>query len=490
MTGFRDQFRTSEERASAIRFALDPTNWTESKWGKIFTAGGVLKVPMVLAQKMATPLFTWLTDYNQAMEGATRLAAYKVALERGLSKQRAASIAKNMTVNFNRKGQVGMQAGALYAFFNASVQGTARMGDVLVDTKNGQGFALKPIGYKIIGGGILLGAMQAALLAAMGFDDDEPPEFVRERNFIIPLGLLTDDKKYVTVPMPLGWHVFPNLGRISTEFVLSGFKDPGKRLAKLLTITAESFNPLGSTTSLTQFISPTVTDPIVAIAENKDWTGKPIARESFNRNAPGFTLARDTATTPAKLMAEGINYLSGGTKYVRGALSPTPDQIDYLIGQVTGGVGRELGKLNQTGAAALTGEDLPPYKIPLLGRFYGDADGPSAQGSRFYDNVNRLSAHEAQIKGLSEDAGKSRDATVKAALELEEKRYKAQHPEADLAPMANRVERQVRELRKKKRELLAAGAPRSEVKAIEDRITDRMMELNDAVKAKKEKAPA
>jgi hypothetical protein len=29
--------------------------------------------------------------------------------------------------------------------------------------------------------------MQAVVLAMAGFDDDEPPEFIRQRNFIVPL---------------------------------------------------------------------------------------------------------------------------------------------------------------------------------------------------------------------------------------------------------------------------------------------------------------
>jgi hypothetical protein len=489
MTGFRDQFRTSEERADAIRFAMDPTNWTESKWGRVFTAGGLLKVPLTTAQKLATPLFTWLTDYNQAMEGATRLAAYKVALEQGLSKQRAASIAKNMTVNFNRKGQVGMQAGALYAFFNASVQGTARMGEVLIDTKGGQGFGLKPAARYIIGGGILLGAIQAMLLAAMGFDDDEPPEFVRERNLIIPTGWATGQKDYIQIPMPLGWHVFPNIGRIATEYVLDGFTDTGKRLAKLGVIFAESFNPIGSTTSLLQFISPTVTDPIVALAENKDWTGKPIARESFDRTTPGFQLARDTASDPSKWIAEGLNFMSGGTRHTRGALSPTPDQIDYLFGQVTGGVGRELVKINQTVTSQFTGEELPPHKIPLAGRFYGNAESGNAQGGRFYENMNRMAEHKAMLEGLREDIRKAGSPEEAARLTAERDRYRAENPETELVTRATIVERRVRQLRREKREALKTDAPKAQVKAIEDRITERMRDLNEAIKAKEKPKP-
>ncbi len=37
-------------------------------------------------------------------------------------------------------------------------------------------------------GGLIVGAIQPLLLLAAGYDDDEPPEFVRERNLILPLG--------------------------------------------------------------------------------------------------------------------------------------------------------------------------------------------------------------------------------------------------------------------------------------------------------------
>jgi hypothetical protein len=55
-----------------------------------------------------------------------------------MTPQRAASLAKNLTVNFNRKGQATANANALYAFFNARVQGTTRMMDVLVQKKDGK----------------------------------------------------------------------------------------------------------------------------------------------------------------------------------------------------------------------------------------------------------------------------------------------------------------------------------------------------------------
>lgn len=465
-TGYRDLYKNSADRARAIELALEPTAWMKTGWGKVFTAGGALKVPLSVAQKAAMPLFDWLSDFNLTMENAVRLSAYKVALERGMSRQQAANLAKNLTVNFNRRGKVGMQVGALYAFFNASVQGTARIAETIAH-KDGDRVRLTKAGMAIVGGGVLLGAMQAVLLAAMGFDDDEPPEFVRERNLIIPLKPATGEKNYITIPMPLGYHVFPNIGRILAEAAIYGTDNAAKRASEFIGIVAGAFNPFGSGLNL-QLVAPTPLDPLVALAENEDWTGKPIYRQDFGRNeTPGFTRTKDTASSYAKALAEGINYAFGGTEYSAGAFSPTPDQIDYLVAQLTGGVGREIGKLEQTVTAMATGEELPAHKVPLLGRYYGSAEGAAGQSARFYENLKRANRHEAEIKGRWRDGEPAGD-------------YLDENPEARRwMVLGNRAERRIEVLRDKKRRLIEKNAPRADVREVEDEIAQRMQEFNE-----------
>lgn len=469
MTGYRDLYKDSSDRSKAIKYALDPHAWQKNKLGKIFTAGGRLKVPLAVAQDKAKVIFDWLSDYNLAMEGAARLAVYKTALDNDMSKQQAASLAKNISVNFNRKGLAGQQAGALFAFFNASMQGTARIGETLFTMNNGniKTLRLNGLGKKIVGGGILLGSMQAMALSLAGFDDDEPPEFIRERNFILPIG----GKKYLTLPMPLGFHAIPNIGRITTEFALGGFKKPGDHVLKLLGVFADAFNPIGNSGLSVQTIAPTPIDPLVALGENRDWTGQPISREDYNKLSPtpGFTRSKDVSSDISRLLAEAINYLSGGTKYTPGKLSPTADQIDYLAGQVTGGVGREAAKISQTTKAVSTGEELPPHKIPLVGRFYGDTDTQSSQGAKFYANLKKLNEVEAELKGRIKDR-------------IPATEYRSSHPELRLVPLANRVESSVSELRTLKRKLIEKDAPKEKIKNIETRITVLMKRLNDRVR--------
>jgi GGDEF domain-containing protein len=466
MTGYRDLYRNSEDRANSIKSELDPYKWHNNALGKVFTANGALKVPMKIAQNRAGWLFDLLSDYNQTLEGATRLAAYKVARDNGMTKQQAASLAKNITVNFNRKGQIGQQAGAMYAFFNAAMQGTARIAQTMLTMENGK-IELTKTGKAIVYGGITLGALQALMLAAAGFDDDEPPEFVRERALIIPIG----GKKYLTIPLPLGFHVFPNIGRIPTEWALTGFKNTPERAIHLLGTAIEAFNPLGSAGVSLQTIMPTALDPLTALAENKDWTGKPIYKEDFNsmKPTPGFDRNKDTATAWSKGIAEALNYLSGGTDYVPGAISPTADQIDYLISQVTGGVGREVSKAAQTIETGVTGEELPPHKMPLIGRFYGDSGAQSSQGNAYYSNLKHINEVETEIKGRRENNEPVED-------------YKKDNPEWKLIGQAKFADKRIKKLREQKRRLVEQDAEREKIKGIEYQITVEMKRLNESVR--------
>ena len=473
-TGFRDLFASPEDRQTNIKLAMDPSSWVDTDVGRFFTAGGRLKVPFEMVRKAAVvgklPVaFGWLSDYNEAIENSLRLAAYREAKNRGMSKQEAAVLAKNLTVNFNRKGQIATQAGALYGFFNAATQGTAR----LVETLQG------PAGKRILAGGLLLGVLQALMLAAMGFDDEEPPEFVRDRSFLIPNFVTDNDKDYIALPLPLGLHVLPATARRVTEFAGRGFKDPAGFIGGLLGLYADAFNPIGGGSDVVAAVMPSVFDPAVALARNKDWTGRPIAKQDFSslNPTPGHTRARDTATAWSTAIAEFLNWSTGGTDFKPGLFSPTPDQIDYLIGQAFGGVAREASKIAATGRSFATGEDLPVYKMPLIGRLAGNANEAAAERGRYYNTLRELNMHEAEIKGRRESG---QGATIAE--------YLRDNPEARLVSAARDAERDVRALQKRKRELVERGAAPETVRLLEERIARRMKQLNDRVRSLREAA--
>lgn len=437
-TGFRDLFTTSQDRANAIEIEL--------------TGGSKLRQA---ATKVGGPVFDWLSDFNEAIENGVRLSAYKTAKDAGLSKAEAASIAKNLTVNFNRKGVVGAQAGAFYAFFNASVQGTARLAETLKG----------PAGKKIIAGGLLLGVAQAVALAAAGIDD-EIPDWLKDKNLVIPLG----GKKYFAIPMPLGLHVIPSFGRRSVEFFMSGGENAPEQIIGLMGMMADSFNPIGNAGLSLQTVTPTVLDPLSALAENKDFAGREIAREDFNSLDPtaGYERNKEGVSAVGDYVARAIDYVSGGNGYTAGALSPTGDQVDYLIGQLTGGVGRLALNITATAQAAVTGEDLPNYKIPVVGRMIGDANEASAISGRFYDGIKEMNGHKKTVEGMEEDG---KDTTS----------YFQKYPEADFFGEAQDYERDISKLRKEKKQLKEDGATQQEIDYVTEEMQMLMVEFNQKI---------
>jgi hypothetical protein len=299
----------------------------------------------------------------------------------------------------------------------------------------------------------------------MGFKEDEPSEFVKERNLIIPF----PDGHYFAIPMPLGLHIIPNIGRITTEMVMNGGKDAGKKVVNLTGVLMDAFNPIGNSGLSMQSLSPTMLDPVAAIIENKDTFGRPIAREDRATNpTPGYTRTRETASYLAKELSYFLNIASGGTKYQKGMVSPTPDQIDFLAGQATGGVGREISKVEQSVTAAVTGEELPSYKVPLVGKFYGDVKSQAAQANRFYENVTKLANYENELKGRQKDRVSTAD-------------FLKEHPEARLYQRANQLENEISKLNREKKDLVEKGADKSRIKAIEERKTRIMTQFNNQI---------
>jgi hypothetical protein len=295
-------------------------------------------------------------------------------------------------------------------------------------------------------------------------EDDDPPEFIKERNFIIP----TPGGGFLSIPYPLGLNILPGIGRLTTEFVLTGGKNPTKKVGNLIGVFADGLSPIGSAGAL-QTIAPTVLDPVAALSENKDAFGRPIYKKDQATNpTPGYARSRENASEISKQFSYFLNMASGGGKYSKGLVSPTADEIDYVVGQVTGGVGRELMKTGQTLKAASTGEDLPAYRIPLAGRFYGETESNAAESQRFYTNVTKMADYENEVKGRiknKEPIGP----------------YLKENPQARLWKAANSTENQINALNKQKKEFIERGLPKERIKRIENQKAVIMKRFNDQV---------
>jgi hypothetical protein len=466
ITGFKDNFSRQEDRVKAL---ADQMKLARSGKLKKFAVNNIAGL---------------VSDFNQALENSIRLAAYMEAKKKyvaqymaeGMSKEAAelrakqpsAVVAKQITVNFNQKGGLNAKIGSLYAFFNAAMQGLAAAGKAMFTWDKPGDFKslrLTPMGKKVMMGGLMWGAMQPLLMIMGGVDPDDLEEFQKERNFIIPLG----NGKVFTFPMPFVFSMIPNTSRLMTEWFLNDMKDPGKYLTNFASAAVNSFNPFGGSLDVLTF-TPTPFKPIVALDRNVDAFGRPIARESFNESQqiPGYTMAKDSASAFGKIIAEYVNYLSGGTKDVAGKLNWTPDQVDYFVGQLTGGIGREALKTMQVTEGLFTGEATPFYKYPLIGRFGLDVKEGGAIAQKFYSNLTKLNAYENTIKGMAE-----RREPLKPYLD--------ENPLARMYKQANIMEREIQKLRRTMRQFKEKG-DKENVKRIQEQIKERMRVFNEMVR--------
>ena len=454
-TGYRDLFAAPDDRAKAIERMLSPTRFQQAWEG----VGG---------QAVAG----WLSDYNLMMENAIRLGVFQTAIENGVSDLKAASMAKNVTVNFNKKGNRTNQWGSLYAFFNAAAQGTVAVAKTLVRVRHGKVQGWTPHGKKIIQGGLLLGAMQTMVLAMAGFDEDDIPEWVLARNLVMPAP--GTDKGYITIPMPLGFNAIPNVGRAVASTILYG--NPGHYFGNMVMDMLDVFSPVGGVGSVWQAAMPSAADPFVALAENQDWAGRPIYRENMSGldPTPGHMRSRGTASIWSEALSRTMNYISGGTDYRPGFASPSPDAIEYLIGQAGGGVLREVSKLARTIEATATGEELPTYRIPVAGRFVGTATGSAQVRSQYYATMERLNGLKRELEGRRENRG-----DVRGLLQDE--------PEARFAPHATRLHSRIKKLQQRRRELKEREGSSARVKLLDqriqtimERVINRSRQLRDA----------
>ncbi|HHZ4135557.1 TPA: LPD5 domain-containing protein, partial [Escherichia coli] len=203
-------------------------------------------------------------DANGAVENALRLSAYKHARDAGLSRQQAASLAKNMTVNFNRRGEQGALMNSLYMFANASIQGTANLVRTLGHL-NGDGPLLERLRWKnlnvpqkialaAVGAGYLLGSLNRSVA---GEDDDgvnwydKVPSHVKERNLVIMKSVFGGKAgEYWSIPLPYGYNVFFLLGH-TAEGVAAGDLTASRAAGNVVGGVLGAFSPIGSETSET-----------------------------------------------------------------------------------------------------------------------------------------------------------------------------------------------------------------------------------------------
>ncbi|EJG5924636.1 hypothetical protein NAE50_003055 [Salmonella enterica] len=359
-------------------------------------------------------------DANNAVENALRLSAYRHARDAGLSRPQAASLAKNMTVNFNRRGEQGVLLNSLYMFANASIQGTANMMRSLAHL-NGEGPLLQRLNWKnfnmaqklaltATGAGYLLASLNRA---GAGQDDDgvnwydKVPDYVKEHNIVIMKSLFGGKQgEYWSIPLPYGYNMFFLLGG-TAEGVTRGSMTASKAAGNIVGGLLGAFNPLGSEDSKTlagtlfKNAAPTILRPVADLWANENFMGTQIYQENFPGGTPkpDSTLGRRSTPEAYKAFAGWLNRASGGSQYRSGALDINPDKMKYWIDYISGGMGRFAGKTLDAAAKSYNGIDIPPQQIPFLGKISGKVM-PYADQQAMYDHIDELRQYDAELKSL------------------------------------------------------------------------------------------
>jgi len=419
--------------------------------GLIAMANGTVKGNVI---KYGRSVAKFVENINSAVENSVRLSAFVNARRAGISEKQAATLAKNMTVNFNRKGEAGVLMNSLYMFANASVQGTANFVRTMGTMKGDKTLKWKNLNNaQRVAVGITAGAFFIAMANRMGAGDDDDGEnwydkvadYEKERNIIIMKSLLggKQDGTYWKIPLPYGYNSFYVLGD-SMESAVTGNKSAAETASRIALATLGSFSPIGFQISeslqgtLLKNGSPTILKPLVEIGLNENFMGSTIYNENFpfGTPKPDASLGRRHTPEHYKKAAQWLNEMSGGSDYRSGAIDVNPDTMEYITGYFGGAAYSFFGtKVPNYLYRTAKGLDTEPSRTPFLGRISGRVL-PYDDAGNFFDRRDEINQLKDEAENLR---GEERSDFLKEYM-----------PKIRLKPMLKVSERQLKSLRKRR----------------------------------------
>jgi predicted RNA methylase len=367
---------------------------------------------------------------NSITENALRLATFNTLKADGYSNAQAAAAAKDL-MNFNRKGEMTTQLGALYLFFNPNMQGTHVLLSALTSGPHKQQ-------ARALAGTMVLAAYLAAEAMRGGGDDDEEkwkmiPGNLKDRNLIFGSG----DTKYM-LPVPYGYGIFHTLGNALSDVAHgeSGYK-AGIRLTAALFDNFSPFgNPIDSEHGAFQLL-PTMPKMVLATSVNENNFGAPIMPDKWNEAKPDSqTMWRNTKGSAYAGLAETMNNLSGGSKYKAGLVDVSPESLRFWLTSLTGGAGQfALDSIN-AGMTGTKGAAIETKEIPVVKAFTHEVGVQDAR-----------QAYYKAVDEAKEAAGSFRLAKAAHDTEAMAEMMKDNAPLLALAKFATKQQKMIKSLR-------------------------------------------
>jgi len=400
----------------------------------------------------------FIEDLNTASENAIRFATYVSARESGVSVQKSANLAKNLTVNFNRKGEISDGLNLFYLFFNAAVQGTANIAQAM-SGRTADGNLTKA----------QIGAASITLISYMvteynlnAADEDEDGESLyndlSDYDHLMSWNIvLGDGKSFFQIPMPYGYGFFHTLGRVGAEY-LNDIKDEADVAAEITASFAHHMLPpplafVGTAARADDFgevaalaagsLAPTITEPVVAFATNRNFFGAPIYIEDnplIKPPTPDSNRSKRSTGEHYKFVAELLNEVTGGSEYRSGWADLSPDGMQYVQEYLFGGLGRFINRSVDLYAKAVSpeNEEITLSNVPIARYFHGE---PSDYSDKL-DYYSYIDSATQVFKEAKETTGKERLDFMREFGSV-----------ARLEPLYKETQKQLRKLRQQKKQI-------------------------------------
>jgi len=356
--------------------------------------GRVGKAAWIASRKGVGKLAHIIEAANQVTENSLRLALFMTLRKEGYTPAKAAQAAKNVTVNFDRKGSATGALSAFYLFFNPAVQGTANaMKALSKGNHKGQAWAA-------LGGMAMLGMWAAS----KGMDDDKDrwlgaqwdertknfrmragdhqlnipvsQEFAPAYAFGVAMGEVMRGESKATAAT----HMFASF--LDAYFPLQGAFKP------------ESDNRLAD---VAQAFIPTVAKPLDEARTNRNSFGQQVVPENENtKDKPdNLKMYRGTKGTVYDKAAQKIaswGEITGAGKYENDITKVSPETLKSLWRTYTGGLGTFItDSVSLAGLGSAAPDTIDSNDVPIIKRFYRELDVKDIRG-RYYDLTKEAKA--------------------------------------------------------------------------------------------------
>lgn len=334
---------------------------------------------------------------NRSAENCARFAAFLTSREMGRSLDRSIHDAKEVSVNFNKKGSGGKFVNATgqkflgkigsylggggriaYVFWNAGIQGMTNFGRAGKRNPGkaiGGAAALFTLGYVI--------PLLAQMLGGGDGDDDDKnayynlPEYVRRSNICFKAG-----EQWITIPLPIEYRAIYGMGELACGVISGNERYSNSELTLQIASQISQVMPLDMLEGgggISPFIPSAFKPMTEAYIMNKGWTGLPIYKDTpYNKNDPEWTKAYQSADQHLVVFTRWLNETTGGDDYKKGAIDINPAKLEYLLNGTFGGMMTFPMKIKKTGETVFGDRDFEWRNTPLLNRVVKSGDERTA----------------------------------------------------------------------------------------------------------------